>query len=263
MADAVHIAIYYVGSVLLDYTSQAVDNRQYRPSARSSPQSNPRDSFGAMPPPRTRDEAAYFARGQEGYGSMPPGRTGGPPSTSRPHGQVWSSTGNMPNAQVQQLFIPEQYVSAIIGPKGRSINEIRASSATTIKIMEPSEQAASDVRGQPGERASLSNQVDGHPHTDCTLRTARHYHWPAQQLADGCSDAACAFGRSQPDLARIVVLVTRRSAVRAGHGKEWICTLWHSIGRTMKLQHVVDRMAEANFAPLQHTAAEKAPKFRT
>lgn len=53
---------------------------------------------------------------------------------------------------MQQLFIPEQYISAIIGPKGRSINEIRASSATTIKILEPHEQEKQAAKGAPGER---------------------------------------------------------------------------------------------------------------
>lgn len=34
VADAVHIAIYYVGTVLLDFSGNLGDNRQYRPSPR-------------------------------------------------------------------------------------------------------------------------------------------------------------------------------------------------------------------------------------
>lgn len=152
VADAVHIAIYYVGTILLDYNSLATDNRQYRPMA-TRPSPSGRDSYAPGLPPRGRDEPSS-SRGGYAVDSYQPGRS--TPSSIPPRGppQVWSTTGNQPGAQMQQLFIPEELVSSIIGPKGRSINEIRAASATTIKIMEPHEQSQQEARGQPGERVS-------------------------------------------------------------------------------------------------------------
>jgi len=126
VADAIHIATYYVGNILIEAGALAPtsSNSSYRPSSGHS-------SRG----PRTAPVA---------YG----------------YGQHSSSTGAYALApadptiaqQTQQIFIPNDLVGCIIGKGGSKINEIRSMSASQIRIMEPGATPAGSSGPPNGER---------------------------------------------------------------------------------------------------------------
>lgn len=116
VADAVHIAVYYVGTVLLEHQDRAANNLTYRPTpgpARAAPQ-------GFAP----------AAAGGFGFANaIPPvvgGSFGSPGAAQIP-----------PGSQTQQIFVPNDLVGCIIGKGGQKINEVRQMSGSHIKIMEP------------------------------------------------------------------------------------------------------------------------------
>jgi len=104
VADAIHIATYYIGNVLIDANERnpatASGNATYRPYS-----GQPRGQ-------------SYAPRGPP-----PPMYNYGPP----PPVQL----------QEQKIYIPNDLVGCIIGKGGSKINEIRGTSQCTIKIMEP------------------------------------------------------------------------------------------------------------------------------
>ncbi|BGP23297.1 PAB1 binding protein [Rhodotorula toruloides] len=103
VADAIHIAVYYVGTVLLEHPV-ATSNQTYRPGS----------DYGRPPPPSERYSSA---------GPPPPrGASGG-------------------NTQVQQLYIPNELVGSIIGKGGARIGEVRAASGCQIKVNNADEPA--------------------------------------------------------------------------------------------------------------------------
>ncbi|KAJ1587015.1 hypothetical protein NDA15_001168 [Ustilago hordei] len=104
VADAVHIAVYYVGTILLEHQDRNANNLAYRPTA-GGPSTRP-------PAP-----ANPYAAAQQPFGA-------GAPQLP-------------PGSQTQQIFIPNDLVGCIIGKGGSKINEIRSMSASQIKIMEP------------------------------------------------------------------------------------------------------------------------------
>jgi len=119
VADAIHIATYYIGNILIEANERnptsTVGNASYRPYSHSRSQSyTPRG-----PPP---------AAPLYNYGGPP-----GPP----PQMQL----------QEQKIYIPNDLVGCIIGKGGSKINEIRGTSQCTIKIMEPG--APQNVGGGP------------------------------------------------------------------------------------------------------------------
>lgn len=130
VADAVHIAVYYVGTILLEHPDRNANNLSYRPTAAGS-------GVGA----------SYSGRGSGAGGSGSPplgssygggggfapaaGSVGGGPSYGPGPPQL------PPGSQTQQIFIPNDLVGCIIGKGGQKINEIRQMSASHIKIMEP------------------------------------------------------------------------------------------------------------------------------
>ncbi|KPV76459.1 uncharacterized protein RHOBADRAFT_25529 [Rhodotorula graminis WP1] len=123
VADAVHIAVYYVGSVLQEHPPQA-SNQSYRPSGGD-------------------------------YRGPPPER--GPRPERGPGGAVPAQVG--PGAQTQQLYIPTELVGSIIGKGGSKINEVRSMSACQIKIAEPGEVGPG---GAPNERlVTITGQPAG------------------------------------------------------------------------------------------------------
>ena len=111
VADAVHIAVYYVGTILLEHQDRNANNLAYRPSA------VPRGmaAAGYSPAAGMGTPAAYGFAG--GAGGVHPAALA-------------------PGSQTQQIFIPNELVGCIIGKGGQKINEIRQLSASHIKIME-------------------------------------------------------------------------------------------------------------------------------
>ncbi|BGP54390.1 PAB1 binding protein [Rhodotorula sphaerocarpa] len=122
VADAIHIAVYYIGTVLLEHPTNTA-NTSYRPGAPE-------------------------------YGSRPPADRSGPP---RSGGGMGPAVG--PGAQSQAIFIPNELVGSIIGKGGAKINEVRQVSACQIKINEPGEPAPG---GGPNERlVTITGQPTG------------------------------------------------------------------------------------------------------
>ncbi|KAF8912034.1 cytoplasmic protein [Gymnopilus junonius] len=129
VADAIHIATYYIGNILIEaqerMPSYANSNSSYRPGGSSRG--------------RPVGSSSYVPAG--GYN---------PGSGYTPH--------NPPQQlQTQQIYIPNDLVGCIIGKGGSKINEIRHMSASQIKIMEPGAvgvglNGAPAPAGQEGER---------------------------------------------------------------------------------------------------------------
>ena len=109
MADAIHIATYYIGNILIEANERmpSYNNASYRPT-----------SVSRRP---TYQGSSYVP----GYSSTAPSY-GGPPQNNPPQ-----------QLQTQQIYIPNDLVGCIIGKGGAKINEIRHMSASQIKIMEP------------------------------------------------------------------------------------------------------------------------------
>jgi hypothetical protein len=111
VADAIHIATYYIGNILIEAQERmpSSSNSSYRPSSSSSSSRRP-----------AYQGSSYVPGYSNPYGSAPP-----PPHN--PPQQL----------QTQQIYIPNDLVGCIIGKGGSKINEIRHMSASQIKIMEP------------------------------------------------------------------------------------------------------------------------------
>ena len=112
VADAIHIATYYIGNILIEAQERmpTSSNSSYRPS-----------SYSRGRPPYTG--SSYVP----GYASTSSSSYGAPPPPHNPPQQL----------QTQQIYIPNDLVGCIIGKGGSKINEIRHMSASQIKIMEP------------------------------------------------------------------------------------------------------------------------------
>lgn len=95
VADAIHIATYYVGSILVEWAER-------NPTGSASGSSGQYRQTGSRPPgggPGGRD-------GPRGGG---PGGPGGPYGQG---GQPGAQGGNMAGAHTQQIFIPNSLVGA-------------------------------------------------------------------------------------------------------------------------------------------------------
>ncbi|SPO25193.1 related to PBP2 - PAB1 binding protein [Ustilago trichophora] len=133
VADAVHIAVYYVGTILLEHQDRNANNLPYRPTAGGPSSRPPAGGPGGNP---------YAAGPQQpfGYGGPAPPFGGAAPAIGAPAPAGASGGGAPqlpPGSQTQQIFIPNDLVGCIIGKGGSKINEIRSMSASHIKIMEP------------------------------------------------------------------------------------------------------------------------------
>ncbi|GAA5869467.1 hypothetical protein JCM16303_000481 [Sporobolomyces ruberrimus] len=147
VADAIHIAVYYIGTVLQEHPV-ASNNASYRPgsgdytgpSASSAPRG---DRYGSAGPPTSR----------------PPRDSGGGPDRGGQGQGVGMGPAVGPGAQTQQIFIPNELVGSIIGKAGAKINEVRQASQCQIKINEPGEAAPG---GSPLERlVTITGQPNG------------------------------------------------------------------------------------------------------
>jgi poly(rC)-binding protein 2/3/4 len=154
VADAIHIAVYYVGNILIEGQDRQPVNTAYRPA-------------GSLGPPPPRGGGAPYPSGGGGnygggYGHPPPvpgpayvasgAPLAPPPAGGGPYG---ASTANTPGAQTQQIFIPNELVGSIIGKAGSKINEVRNLSACHIKILDQGAEGS-----PPGERVRGAVVVD-------------------------------------------------------------------------------------------------------
>lgn len=142
MADAIHIATYYIGNILIEANERmpSHNNSSYRPSSRRAQQQ-----------PQQQQQQPYTGS------SYVPG-----PGYSYPPAQQ-GSTGPL---QTQQIYIPNDLVGCIIGKGGAKINEIRHLSASNIKIMEPGATGTS-VNGVPAPQGGENERlvvITGQPH---------------------------------------------------------------------------------------------------
>ncbi|CAO1616099.1 unnamed protein product [Sympodiomycopsis kandeliae] len=138
VADAVHIAVYYVGTILLEHPDRNANNITYRPTAGNAAGAATGYSGGGR-----------GGAGSPGYG----GAAGGGYGAGSPSGGPSYGPGPPqlpPGSQTQQIFIPNDLVGCIIGKGGSKINEIRQMSASHIKIMEQG--AGALAGGAPNER---------------------------------------------------------------------------------------------------------------
>ncbi|ODN82221.1 hypothetical protein L202_02507 [Cryptococcus amylolentus CBS 6039] len=112
VADAVHIAVYYIGTILLEYQEKfpAQGGGSYRQSSGGERE-----------------------------------RRGPPPAFS-------PSAPPPPGMQQQQIFIPNAFVGAIIGRAGAKINEIRTQSACQIRVTDPGSTLPDGPPANPEER---------------------------------------------------------------------------------------------------------------
>lgn len=143
VADAVHIATYYVGNILIDAGYPPTSsNSSYRPSSHYS-------SRGPRGYPSSHQPS--LSHSSYGYSSGPYGH---PPQPPYPPHHVPTADPSLPQ-QTQQIYIPNDLVGCIIGKGGSKINEIRSTSGSTIKIMEPGAQpppGSAGPSGGPNER---------------------------------------------------------------------------------------------------------------
>ncbi|GAA5866177.1 hypothetical protein JCM1840_005101 [Sporobolomyces johnsonii] len=142
VADAIHIAVYYIGTVLQEHPV-ATNNASYRPGG------------GDYAPPRERSYGGGGGGGPSGgaYGGAPP------PPRREGGGGMGMGPAVGPGAQTQQIFIPNELVGSIIGKAGAKINEVRQVSQCQIKINEPGEAAPG---GSPLERlVTITGQPSG------------------------------------------------------------------------------------------------------
>lgn len=158
VADAVHIAVYYIGTILQEASERQANNIPYRPSAAPGYPA----AGSAYPPSASRlppSGSSYYPSAPQppygGAGYPAPGMAaapGGYPSAGSP-------PGGAPGDQTQSIYIPNDFVGNIIGKGGSKINEIRQMSSCNIKITEGTESQGTGAR--PGERLVT---ITGAPH---------------------------------------------------------------------------------------------------
>ncbi|WFD35880.1 PAB1 binding protein [Malassezia cuniculi] len=119
VADAVHIATYYVGTILMENQDRNLNNLAYRPTSTPRSVVTPTFSSTSFGSPSVMSSPGMVSPFPYGTDSPVPG-----------------TVPLAPGYQTQQIFIPNDLVGCIIGKGGQNINEIRQLSASHIKIME-------------------------------------------------------------------------------------------------------------------------------
>ncbi|KAI9636457.1 uncharacterized protein MKK02DRAFT_26798 [Dioszegia hungarica] len=135
VADAVHIAVYYIGTILLEYQDR-----------------NPGAASGQY------KQSGGSRNGDGGGGSR--SSYGGPSGGAGGGGSSYVPGQPVPGAHTQQIFIPNALVGAIIGKAGAKINEIRAQSQCQIRVADPGTPAQPGQPANPEERLVT---ITGHP----------------------------------------------------------------------------------------------------
>lgn len=180
VADAIHIATYYIGNILIEaqerMPSSSSSNSSYRPSSNSR-----RPAHGG---------SSYVP----GYNNPTPYGSAPPPSQHNPPQQL----------QTQQIYIPNDLVGCIIGKGGSKINEIRHMSASQIKIMEPGAVGVG-LNGSPapsggeGERLVV---ITGQPaNISMAVQLLYHVRWASSVLISRCLMSLLAFGTREAETA--------------------------------------------------------------
>ena len=153
MADAIHIATYYIGNILLE--------AQERQPSHSHSNYKPGGSSSRRPAPNT------YQPGSSYQPPPPPGNF----SVSNPPAQL----------QTQHLYIPNDLVGCIIGKGGSKINEIRHMSASQIKIMEPGATSPGGIA--PGGENERLVVITGQPaNIQMAVNMLYHVRSPSVQL---------------------------------------------------------------------------------
>ncbi|KAE8214700.1 hypothetical protein CF327_g1925 [Tilletia walkeri] len=152
VADAVHIAVYYVGTILLEHQERNLQNTSYRPTQAGPSQIGARgQSVHAHPRGGPAGFGGGVGAGAPAFGGALGGGMPAAPPVAAAVAPVVGAAGGAgalpPNSQTQQIFIPNDLVGCIIGKGGSKINEIRQMSGSHIKIMEPGAGAAAGGTG--------------------------------------------------------------------------------------------------------------------
>ncbi|KAG8856869.1 hypothetical protein FRB91_000207 [Serendipita sp. 411] len=162
VADAVHIATYYVGNILIQQQeAHGVVGTSYRQSR------GPR-AFNEVSAPTGGGQGQQYYPGHYQQQQQP--------QQPQQHMMPQAAAPSGP-LQTQQIYIPNDLVGCIIGKGGSKINEIRQSSQSQIKIMEP---GAVGV-GVGGQQAGPPNEgerlvvITGAPH-NIQLAVGMLYH---------------------------------------------------------------------------------------
>ncbi|KAI5899535.1 eukaryotic type KH-domain (KH-domain type I) [Schizophyllum commune H4-8] len=146
VADAIHIATYYVGNILIEAQERmpSTANASYRPG---NPTRRPITNAPYPGSTYVPGAASSFYPGAAPPVAAAPGAPGVPPA----------------QVQTQQIYIPNDLVGCIIGKGGSKINEIRHMSASQIKIMEPGAVATGMPAGAAGSEGERLVVITGQP----------------------------------------------------------------------------------------------------
>ncbi|KAF2007746.1 eukaryotic type KH-domain (KH-domain type I) [Amniculicola lignicola CBS 123094] len=150
VADAVHIAVYYVAQTLVEQLTERFGGpaaSQY--ATRSGTAANVVPG-GMSVQPYQMQPYGQGSPNRGGYGNVvpagpQPGSYGAPPAAGPVvgHPQAPHQPNQMPGQPLtQQIYIPNDMVGAIIGKGGAKINEIRTLSGSVIKINEPTSETS-------------------------------------------------------------------------------------------------------------------------
>ncbi|KAI9333138.1 hypothetical protein BDR26DRAFT_868645 [Obelidium mucronatum] len=150
--DSIHIATYHIGAVLQEHLERTTGTILYKPipgliTGQVAPRGSGGSSSSAQPSRSSQPHQAQHPYGQMApnpYYPMPPvgaayapyGMMPGGPASA---GGLGPMTPGMPAGamSVQQIYIPNEMVGAIIGKGGSKINEIRTRTGCNIKIADP------------------------------------------------------------------------------------------------------------------------------
>jgi len=162
--DSIHIASYHIGAVLQEHPERAIGCIPYKPQMRmpGAPAHGAAHGMGAG----NRAQMPYYNGGPPGMPPMHNGHPGHPGHAGHPMGpgmpmmpQHGVGMATAIGMQIQQIYIPNEMVGAIIGKAGCRINEIRQQSGCQIKIGETPQGGAErliTITGSPdGNQAAL------------------------------------------------------------------------------------------------------------
>ena len=141
VADAIHIATYYVGNILIEAGPP--------PHSSMSSTYRPGSSRTRYPPGGAAGGTSYAG---SSYGGSSYGGAAGGSAGAAPYAVAAPAPGPAVPAQTQQIYIPNDLVGCIIGKGGAKINEIRAISGSNIRIMEPGATAPGPGGASANER---------------------------------------------------------------------------------------------------------------
>ncbi|KAJ3210313.1 hypothetical protein HDU82_008385 [Entophlyctis luteolus] len=184
--DSIHIATYHIGAVLQEHSERSSGSLLYKPlpgvitgqqTARGNMQNQAMSASNRLPQQLHQQQqpqtAASVAQQQAIYNQMA-GAYYGMAQLPAGYGypmQQMAAAGGVPGAgpmtpmmphgalSVQQIYIPNEMVGAIIGKGGAKINEIRARTGCNIKIADPVHGATERLITLEDTRHQLATQL--------------------------------------------------------------------------------------------------------